>query len=572
MKIKKWAIWLKSFIIIIFVLSATFIAYYPALNNDFQVWDTQRYVIDNPNIKALTWENIRWMFTSFHVANWHPLTWLSHALDYALFGLDPWGHHLVSILIHCLNTVLLFALVIVLISFKSSAENALRFVPVNNKTLLVAGVAALLFGIHPQHVESVVWVAERKDVLCLFFILLALLSYVFYNAVCATKKRFYWYLATLWFFVLALLSKPMAVTFPVILLLMDVYPLKRTSITASLQHNRVSYQRLVVEKIPFFMLTLFSVIITILAQHDGGSISAFEHLGIEIRLLNAGNSLIFYISKFIFPIGLSPFYPYPSYRSFQEYYPSLIPVIAFFLITFVCSYLWTKKKYYWLITWLFYLVTLSPVIGIIQVGIQAAADRYVYLPTIPFYILLSVGIVNLLYGVKISKTIKVVIIISCFCASFLLFQLTQKQTFIWKNEFTFWNYIVAYAPNSAKAQFNLGDVYLKNDQYEKAAEHYHNAISLQPLNPKWYVNLPMAYIELNRLQDALNILNPLIEHKIDTAPNQDYLYYLKGLIYLKQGRLQEAQQSLTKALEINPGNKRAQDFLLEIASRQLNRK
>ena len=300
---------LKIIIIMLLLVSAVYFAYHDALNNDFQAWDTKAYVVDNVHIQAFTWENIQWMFTAFYKSNWHPLTWLSHATDYALFGLNPWGHHLVNLIIHSLNTILFFGLVIVLISFKSATGNISQLAPINNKTLLAAGIAALLFSIHPQHVESVVWIAERKDVLCLFFILLASLCYVFYN----TAQTARWYLATLLSFVLALLAKPMAVTFPVILLLLDVYPLHRTRLTNSFA--TVSWYKLFIEKIPFFALTLFSIIITIVAQHQGGAIPTTEMLGIEIRFLNAFNSLIFYISKFLFPIGLSPYYPYPTYSN-----------------------------------------------------------------------------------------------------------------------------------------------------------------------------------------------------------------------------------------------------------------
>ncbi len=524
-----------KFLIIIFcVLSAIFIAYHDALNNGFlTMWDTQAYVINNANIKALNWDNIQWMFTSFYMSNWHPLTWLSHALDYAWFGLEPKGHHLVSLIIHCFNSVLLFFLVMALMFSRWA----------HNKILLVAGISATFFGIHPQHVESVVWIAERKDVLCLFFILLALLFYVFY----VRTARLSWYLSTLLCFILALLAKPMAVTFPVILLLMDVYPL-----------NRISQQRismLVVEKIPFFIFTLFSVIITVMAQHHGGAISSLDNLDLQIRLLNAFNSLVFYLSKFIFPIGLSPFYPLD--KSFYESYPSLIPVIACFLITVVCGYFWTKKKYYWLMAWLFYLVTLSPVIGIIQVGIQAAADRYVYLPTIPLYILLAIGIVNNLYNKKVLKIIKLGIVFCLFFVGVMLIQLTQKHTLVWKNDLTFWGHIVAYAPESPLGQKNLGDAYFRIGEYEKAIEHYH-------LAGRWQSNLPMAYIKLNRLEEALNFLNGVIEYNIEIGHHWDNIYYMRGMIYFKQGLLQQAQESLTKALEINHKNKGARDFLLKI--------
>ncbi|MEK8015912.1 MAG: tetratricopeptide repeat protein [Candidatus Parabeggiatoa sp.] len=558
----KRAVPLKTLIIILFLVSAVYIAYHDALNNDFQSWDTKAYVVNNAHITAFTWENIQWMFTAFYKSNWHPLTWLSHATDYALFGLNPWGHHLVNVIIHGLNSILVFGLVIVLMTFKRATEKSSWLARVDNKILLAASVAALFFGIHPQHVESVVWVAERKDVLCLFFILLALLSYVFYNTAQTAKARFYGYFSTLLCFVLALLAKPMAVTFPVILLLIDVYPLNRTHLTAFHPSSVVSYQKLLIEKIPFFGLTLFSVILTLLAQQN--AIPTVDMLGIQMRFLNAFNSLIFYLSKFIFPIGLSPYYPYPSYTHFHEYYPSLIPVVASFLITFVCGYLWYQKKYYWLIAWLFYLVTLSPVIGIIQVGTQAAADRYVYLPTLPFYILLGVGIATVLYSTKTGKIIKLATILGIILYGLVLVPLTQKQTTIWRNDLTFWDYVVKYAPERSFPQFRLGTVYFEMGYYEKALEHYHQAVFLEPQNMWWYANLPMTYLNLNRLPEALAVLNRLEEE--DAGYNLDSLYAMKGWIYLRQGLVPKAQSWLQKALNINPDNQMAQDFLSRIPS------
>ncbi len=567
--ITRWTILFKSFVIIFLIVSTIFIAYHDALNNDFlNMWDTYAYIVENTHIHALTWENIQWMFTSFYATNWHPLTWLSHAFDYALFGFNPWGHHLVNVIIHSLNSTLLFGLVIVLMSYKFTTNNSVKLLPVNNKTLLAAGIAAICFGIHPQHVESVAWVAERKDVLCLFFILLASIFYVFYHATKVVKTRIFWYLATLLCFTLALLAKPMAVTFPVILLLLDVYPLNRTHLTASQQQSSISYKTLLLEKIPFFALTMFSVLLTLAAQ----SLGSLENAGMQIRFLNAFNSLIVYISKFIFPISLSPFYPLPSYTSFHEYYTSLIPVIAVLFITFLCGYLWYQKKYYWLITWLFYLITLSPVIGIIQVGNQAAADRYTYLPTIPFYILLSVGIVNLLYSNKLLKIIKLGIVIAVISMMGILVQLTQTQTLVWRNDLTFWDHIVAYAPESALARFNLGTVYFFGEDYETAIKHYNRAVTQEPDKHLWSANLPMAYIHLNRLPEALNILNFWIEHQIDVGFSWDTIYYRRGLIYFKQGLLQNALRSINKALEINPNNQKARDLLLKITNSQVTPK
>jgi protein O-mannosyl-transferase len=561
-KKKKTILLLNAFVMIVLIISTIAIAYHDALNNDFlTMWDTYGYIVENTHIHALNWENIQWMFTAFYAANWHPLTWLSHAIDYALFGLNPWGHHLVNIIIHALNTLLLFGLLIVLLSFKPSSDHLTRFSAITHKTLLIAGIAAIFFGIHPQHVESVVWVAERKDVLCLFFILLTLIFYVLYSAALVFKIRLFWYSSALFCFVLALLAKPMAVTLPVILLLMDVYPLHRTSLTGLREH--VKYTQLVIEKIPFFLFTGVSIILTLMAQSQG-ALASLESMGLIMRFLNAFNSLIVYISKFLFPMSLSPFYPLPVYTSFHEYYPSLMAVCAVFFITFLCGFLWYKKKYYWLIAWLFYLITLAPVIGIIQVGNQAAADRYVYLPTLPFYILLGVGIVNLLYSRKLLKMIKLGIVIVVISIMGVLVHLTQTQTLVWRNDLTFWDHVVAYAPKSALARFNLGTVYLHGGYYETAVEHYQVAISLEPDKHLWAANMPLAYIHLNRLQEALDILNFWIAHQIDVGFSWDVIYYRQGLIYFKQGLLSKAQDALEKALEIQQKNKRARDLLLKI--------
>ena len=558
-----WTILVKAFIIILLVLSAVFVAYSEALNNGFiTTWDTGIFVVDNNYIRSFSWENIQWMFTTVYKSYWHPLTWVSHASTYSLFGLDPWGHHLVSIIIHALNTSLLFVLVMLLMSFKT--ENHSGFAPFNNKILLTAGLTAFLFGVHPQHVESVVWITERKDVLCLFFILLTLIAYVFYRAAHTAKTRFKWYCLTLLCFILSLLAKPMAVTIPVVLLLMDVYPLKKTPLTASQTRKYISYQKLFIEKIPFFILTLSIIVITILATRQETSIASINDIGIEIRLLNSFNNSIFYISKFLLPIGLSPYYPFPSYRNFYEYYPSLIPVIAFFLITAVCFYLWYQKKYYWLMTWLFYLITLSPVIGMIQAGSQAAADRYAYLPTIPFYFLLAFGIVHLLYTERYGRFIKSIIMTGVFLMSLVFMQQTYKQSLVWKNDMTFWGSIAALEPENAFIHFQMGNLYYAAGSYNKAIERFQKAIFFNKQR-KWFyaINLSASYINANRLPEALAMLNNIVKSTV-VQDELDEVYSMIGWVYWQQGLLVQAQDSLLKAVHINPQNNKAQNWLLEL--------
>ena len=547
--IQKWTFPLKLIFFIFCILSAVFIAYHDALNNNFlSTWDTQGYVIDNIHIRTFTLENIWWMLTNVDMVNWHPLTWVSHALDYALFELDPWGHHFTNILIHSFNSVLLFILVIVLMSFKTKL--------INNQILLAAGVSAILFGIHPQHVESVVWISERKDVLCLFFILLTLISYVFYVEK-ANRSR---YFLTVCCFVLALLSKPMAVTVPIILLLMDVYPLNRTRLTASTQ--TVSYKKLFIEKIPFFILTSFSIIFTLIAQQT--ALHSIESLGIVYRILNAFNTLFFYITKFIFPVSLSPFYTFQTPSTTLEYYAILLPIIAAVLTTFLCVYLWFQKKYYWLIAWIFYLVTLSPVIGIIQVGAQAAADRYVYLPTIPFYMLLGIGFSRLLYTESIKKYIKYGSIVGILFITFSLIRLTQEQGKIWKNDLIFWVYAAAYTPESALLQYRVGNIYFKMGGYEEALIHYQRAIALAPSMTGWYPSVLKMYLVLNQLDKALAFIKPPMRYNIDLGFTMEELYYIEGWIYQKQGLLEKARKVLLQALTIEPKFKKAQDLLLKI--------
>ncbi|MCP4702540.1 MAG: hypothetical protein GY862_37630, partial [Gammaproteobacteria bacterium] len=245
------------------VVSLTFISYSEALHNDFQIfWDTDRLVSLNPHIRSFSLDNLYWMLTETYIDHWHPLTWFSHALDYALFGLEPWGHHFSSILLHCMNTVWLFALVIMLLWVLAKKSSAGKF-QMDTRVLAGAGIAALLFGIHPQHVESVAWVAERKDVLSLFFIMPVLLAYLRYASAPSAKSRTRWYLLALFCFCLAILAKSMAVTIPAILILMDIYPLKR--IVPGANHFFAN-AKVILEKIPFFLLSLVSIILTVAGQ------------------------------------------------------------------------------------------------------------------------------------------------------------------------------------------------------------------------------------------------------------------------------------------------------------------
>ncbi len=525
----------KLSIIIAILVSISFIAYNNVLDNAFLAWDDSRYVSGNPHIRSFSPENLYWMLTSFYEANWHPLTWLSHAIDFALYGLEPWGHHLSNVLIHCANTVWVFILAIVLMT----GRNILHFsaARLDNYTLSAAAIAALLFGVHPQHVESVAWVSERKDVLCLFFVLPAILAYIVYTLIPATKKhRKYWYICSLCCFVLALMAKPMAVTVPAILLLMDVYPLKRFFLKHDAQAGKIEapgYKTIIIEKLPFFLFTSISIVLTLLAQKQAQAIIGIAQISFDARLLNAFNSVVFYLSKLILPVHLSPFYPH-YIRGINESYSALIPAMAIFLISLVCIHQWYQKKYYWLAAWLFYLITLSPVIGIIQVGLQAAADRYAYLPTIPFYILTGIGIAGIVRHGRTTKLLKSGVPLLSLAIVAMLTSLTVQQTLVWRNDVILWKYAVSTAPDKT--------------------------------NSSSYYNLAVAYLNKGRRLDALKVYKYMLQHHINARLDMSNIYSNMGWIYYETGVFPEARKFARMALAVNPNHPHAQELLTKLAS------
>jgi hypothetical protein len=372
-----------------FVAVITCAVYLTSLRNEFVEWDDSIYVFENPYIRSLNFPFFRWAFFDFHAGNWHPLTWISHAVDYALWGLNPWGHHLTNIILHALNASIVVLLIVGLIKAlpKTTIENER---PLNERmTLMVGGGTGILFGLHPLHVESVAWVAERKDLLCALFFLVSMTVYAKYGTLAhpetphlRSESRYLkkLYLLSLGSFTLALLSKPMAVTLPVCLLMLDWYPLKRIQ---SLRTFRTAF----VEKVPFFALSLGSSILTLLAQAAGGSIVPTEYAPVATRMLVASKALVVYLGKMMVPLNLVPFYPYPSDVSLfsLDYLAAVVLVLG---ITTVCI-VFVKGHEPLLSVWGYYVVTLIPVLGIVQVGNQFMADRYVYLPSLGPFILLG---------------------------------------------------------------------------------------------------------------------------------------------------------------------------------------
>lgn len=525
--------WLSMVSSILVLFGITFMAYRHALKGGL-VWDAGSYLIDNPFITALTWENLKWMFTSIFVSNWHPLTWLSYTFDYLIYG-AYWGVALTNILLHCFNTILVFLLTIALVNRHRHREFFLK--NANPDILVAAFIAALWFGIHPQHVESVAWLAERKDVLCLFFTLLTFIFYIKYVCDQGGSKWIY-YMAALFSFICAILSKPMAVTTPVLLMILDIYPLQRNLI--EFRNGLKVRWFLLLEKIPFFIGSFMLVLLTIFAQST--AIASLEKLGYTVRILNAFKSFIVYISKMIFPINLMPLYT--DFPNPDDPF-SLVPVAAFFLIIIVLIYLWQKGQKYWLAAWLFYIVALLPVLGLLQVGIQSSADRYAYLPTIPFYILIGCGLANLFFQKHqlYFKFFSTALFVSL---SAILFILTQNQTQVWSNEFRLWSHIIKVMPDHGPANSSLGDYYYNKGQYEKAVYHYEKAGSVGKLVNYSFPGMGIAFLKLGQLDQALQVYATILTKKYNTGIPDSCIYYNVGLIYARKGLLQEARQAFLR--------------------------
>ncbi|MFQ5737098.1 MAG: hypothetical protein ACE5GY_09610, partial [Thermodesulfobacteriota bacterium] len=424
------------------VAATVFIVYLPVLGNGFVNWDDGAYVYRNLHIRSL---DIRWAFSSVVVGTWLPLTLLSYTLDYAIWGLNPLGYHLTNNLLHALNSALVLVLGARLYAIAAHGEGA-------KKGALWAGfVAALLFGLHPLRVESVAWIAERKDVLCAFFFLLAALAYIEYASVKnAPGRGLLWYAASLVLFILALLAKPMAVTLPAVLLILDLYPLGRLT-----GRRGAGAGRAVAEKIPFFALSVAASATALWAQRLYDAVAPLSSAAPFDRVLTAINASVFYLYKTIAPVGLAPLYPRPSGMggtgaSLLSSPASIVSLAVFLVLTAVCVLTFRRRRYIGT-AMLCYAVTLLPVSGIIRVGSQAAADRYTYLPTIGLFVLAGALAGRVIARQKARRGVgrgvgRMVVAATVLAAVIALSWATVRQTRVWKDSLTLWSYEIARYP------------------------------------------------------------------------------------------------------------------------------
>ena len=531
----------------------TFAVYLSSLHHDFVEWDDAQYVTENPHIRSLNMAFIKWAFFDFHASNWHPLTWISHAVDYAIWGLNPLGHHLTNVVLHAADTFLVVLLIVRLVnaSKETLKKNGSSGFLDERTILITGGVTGLLFGLHPLHVESVVWVAERKDVLCALFFLLSITMYTHYAVSISSKPpegqlspRFFntWYLAGLAFGILAVLSKPMAVTIPVVLLILDWYPFERI---LSLKTFLVA----LVEKLPFIALSCVSSVLTVLAQGTGGAIVPIESVPLSARVLVGIRSLILYLWKMIWPLNLIPFYPYPVDVSLSslEYLSATVMVIA---VTVICVVSAQRQKL-WLSVWSYYVITLVPVLGIIQVGRQAMADRYTYLPSLGPFLIMGLAVAWTSRKVNATtrwKSIKKPLSAAAIFVLIAMSYLTFAQIGIWNNSIRLWSYVIGKNPERAHLVFYFrGLAFLNTDQVDKAIGDFDRAIALDPYFSDAFLNRGNAFEKKGEFDKAIDNFDKAITLK----PSYE-AYFNRGITFEKMGQLDKSIADYDRAIALNP--------------------
>jgi Flp pilus assembly protein TadD len=497
---------------------------------DFVNFDDLRYVSDNPRVlSGLSPENLVWALTATTEANWHPLTWLSLMLDTELGGPGPAVYHATNLALHVANTLLLF----LLLSRMTGSTWRSAFV-------------ALLFGIHPLHVESVAWVTERKDVLSTLFWLLTLLAYVRY----AGSPRLRRYLLVLLTFALGLMAKPMLVSLPLVLLLLDYWPLARLS------------RRSLWEKLPLLALAAASSVITLHAQSAGGGLNSLEALPVGNRVANALTSYFGYIVKTFWPFDLAAIYPHP-----RDALPAWqVAAAGFALVVLTVVALRMARRFpYLVVGWFWYLITLLPVIGLVQVGIQAMADRYTYIPLIGLFLAIAWGVPELLRHLR-PRAGRATLLAAAAVVTVLLATRAWDQARHWKSGVDLFEHTVRVTENNARAHNGLGLALGAEERRADAIPHFREAMRIEPAYPDPYANLAGTLALEGRFDEALELFDRALELEPDDAACLTNL----GTLLMSLGRSAESVEAFSRAIEIDPDNRSAHKNLGVILARQGN--
>jgi len=503
------------------------LVYAAVAHYDFVAYDDPAYVTENPRVLAgLSWSGAAWAWTTGYAANWHPLTWMSHMLDVTAFGARAGMHHLTNLLLHVAATLLLFA-------FLSRATGA------PGRSAFAAG----LFAVHPLHVESVAWIAERKDVLSTLFGMLALWAYAGYVRRPAVGR----YLAVAACFSASLLAKPMLVTLPFVLLLLDLWPFRRAT-----PGGGTPWPRLVLEKLPLFCLSAASSLATYLVQRQGGAVSSLDLYPLALRIENALVSYVAYIGKMVWPLRLSVMYPYPQAIPFWQAAGAalLLAGISFLAVLQARHRPWLPVGWFW------YLGTLVPVIGLVQVGIQSMADRYTYVPLVGLFIAVAWGVPDLL---ERRRPRRLAMPAAALCVIGVCAALARAQVGVWKDNVALWTHATEVTLNMSNhvAHNSLGIVLEKQGRLEEALAHFSEAVRVRPDFAEAQHNLGKALAKAGRYDEALSALAAAVRFDPgNAAVHSDLAIVLAGL-----GRLDEAITRYSEALRIDPARAQVHNAL-----------
>lgn len=545
------------------------VAFWPALQNGF-VFDDKPYVVENQHVQTgFSTSAMKWALTAVQCANWHPLTWLSHMLDCRLYDLNPLGHHLTNLLFHMANALLL------LFVLKRMTGSFWR-----------SSFVAALFAIHPVHVESVAWVAERKDVLSTFLWLLTIWVYLGY----AGRPDLRRYVLVVIVFALGLMAKPMLVSLPIVMLLLDYWPLRRLSLERAKDRPWAGW-KLLWEKVPLLALSAGSCVVTYLAQRTGGAVIEIARFPLGMRIENALVAYAKYIGKMFWPGGLAAYYPYPLHGL------PVWQIAGASLLLVAVSVLVIKRarvQPYLGVGWLWYLITLVPVIGLVQVGEQSMADRYTYVPLIGLFVMIAWGVPELLGRLVPASAersfsphlpVLAVIVIPALMVS------TSLQVRYWKSDLTLFQRAVRVTSENKMAHNNLGLALAEQGELDQAVHHCEEALAIDPNYVDAHINLAHVLIQQGKTDEALahyeealeinpdaqkaatGLANVLAEQgDMDSAiaqyskvleadPNNADAHYNLALAVFKQGRISDAVSHFARALEINPRYAKAHNNL-----------
>lgn len=510
--------WLASAAIAV----VTLLVFSPVRHFDFVNYDDLEFVVENPHVASgLSAEDVRWAFANPYTATGGPVTWLSHMLDVEMWGLAAGGHHVTSVVLHAVNAALLLLIL-------------WRLTGALGRSVVVSA----LFALHPLHVESVAWISQRKDVLSTLFWLLTMWTYASY----ARKPSAGRYVVVAACFALGLLSKPMVVTLPFVLLLLDWWPLGRISSAAPLGSQLL---RLSAEKVPLAVMSAIAIAATLSAQRAAGAVAGFERLSLSLRLSNAAISCVAYIGKMFWPVGLVPYYPYRESLSLV----AVVSSAGFLAIVTIAVFAAARRAPYATVGWLWYLGTLVPVIGIVQVGGHAMADRFTYVPLIGLFIAVVWLAHDVLQRQSVAGVAQAVAAAAIVTAASVV---TFAQVPHWRDGVALWQHTIRVMPANARAHANLGVALARDGDVAGAVEHYEESLRLAP-SAEAHNNLALALIAQGRKHEAVLHAYQAVELKPDYANAHSNL---AGLL-ADLGRVADASQHYARAVELQPDHVRA---------------